>query len=334
LTTPLRRTLYLLDSYALAPLLRRPSTRSFWYSPDNPNVFDAATSEDYLAATVPPYVIDYRPKLAFPVRDADGLVVLPYQFGTAKNPLASFMFALGLHDAYLSDGRSEHLRQFFMYARLYRDLQDDAGGWTYDFNTVERTDTWYSALAQSHGASVMVRAWLHSSDERYRAAALRALELYRLPHHRGGLASRISSRPSRRHSPRALLYFEEASSGTRAIVNGLMAALVGPYECAAWLGDAGSKGLWEDGMASLAPLLWMGTLKRWTLYSLAQGRRNLNSPHYHDVQCSWLAVLSALAAPEVRPELHRLASRWEAMKRRPVRTAASLYKAAYKVLYR
>lgn len=289
----LRRAWSLADNYVFARWAGRPSTAGFWYTPDAPMLRSADDRDAYLRAEHPIYPIDYRPKLRYPLRNASGIVVLPYPkpIGERVNPEAASQLALGAHAAWLIDHDSDARRTFFTHAEFLRSSMDpDDGIWYYDFDWFANKAPWGSALAQSRGASVLFRAARVTGDDSYAEAARRALRSLGRPIGDGGFLTTHETQVG------AAVYFEEYPRHPTAVLNGSMAALFGLFELAHFLDDDDARRLWDAGTRGLAAMLPLYDAGWWTLYDLDPGlrRRNYDSPHYHAISTTYLALLALL----------------------------------------
>lgn len=288
----LRWLAHLADNYGLSRLTGRPSLRGFWYTPDRPAVFDAASRAAYLAAEEPFYLIDYRPKLGYSLVNADDIIVLPYPhpIGRQINPEAAFQYALGLHDEHLATGDPRAREAFLHYASYFAQRQTATGDWTYDFDWFRSSAGWTSALAQARGASVMIRAARLTGDATFAKRALRSMSRFGTPLERGGYLATLPGRDG------PLVYFEEYPQEPTAVLNGFLAALFGLYEVATWLGDAAADRLFTTGLDSLEEMIPRYLVRNWSLYSLDRrgGRLNYDSPHYHELTTNYLSVIAAI----------------------------------------
>jgi hypothetical protein len=327
----LRRAWALADNYALARLTGRPSTAAFWYTPDAPAIRDAADLDSYLAAREPVYPIDYRPKLRYGLRNASGVVVLPYPdpIGERVNPEATAQFALGAHAAWAIDGDAAARATFLRHANFLRSTMTADGLWIYDFDWFANRAPWASALAQSRGASVMLRAARMTGDTSFGEAARRSLRPLARDIADGGFRAVKSTRWGE------AVYFEEYPKHPTAVLNGSIAALFGLFEVAHFLEDEQAADLWIAGTNGLAAMLPLYDAGWWTLYDLdpAYGRRNYDSPHYHDLSTTYVGLL-ALLDPVHRDVFSSYHRRWVAQASAVNRLRAVVAKTHFKLTVR
>jgi D-glucuronyl C5-epimerase C-terminus len=323
------RAAQVLDTYLIAPMTGKISTASFWYIPEPPAFVDADGFRRYVEPTgrSPIYPIDHRAKTNYTLVDPDGVIVLRYAAPTGDqiNPEACFQFALGLHDRWLSEGDESLREHFLFYARYFRDRQTDAGDFAYLFDYGGQLRApWFSPLAQSRGASVMLRAFLITEDMSFREAALKALRKFTVPISEGGCLGYTA----RTGSP----YFEEYPPDPTEVINGFMAAAIGPWELARFLNAADGVSLAALAKTSLEKMLPEFTLSWWSIYD--QNRRdvfpNYHSPRYHRMCIGYLQVLALMFESETIADHARI---WNSQFTVASRARATALKFARKSLY-
>lgn len=326
-STP-QRIRALWENYIRRQVRGRPSPVTFWSTPEPPRVVDPTSLARYLADQPSPrYLMDYSAKLGYQEYDAAGILVLHYPdpVGTQVNPEAAFQQALGAHDRWRESGDDPLRASFLHTADWFQRDQTDRGLWRYRFRWHRSEPPWTSALAQMRGASVMIRAWLLTSEERYRSAALAAAApLYRHLSDGGMLAT---------HPRAAVPYYEEYPAEPTAVLNGFMAALFGLFELATWLNNADASRHLTAGYESLEAVLPHYLHRGWTLYDLdpASPFPNPNSPRYHRLVSDYLRVLAAISG---RPALADWRDRWIALDTAPRRARAVVGKTLRKLRYK
>lgn len=323
------RSWNLFDTYIRKPLSSGRSTASFWYLPDPPNIRDKKTLAAYLAMRPSPfYPIDYRTRTSYHVGNhPTGILSLPYPapIGDQVNPEAAFQYALGWHDVFLCDNSKDALELFLRHAAYFLNRQNAHGDFSYEFDWFESRAPWHSALAQSRGASVMLRAYLLSGEGAYATAAKHAISRFSVPCEKGGYCAifPLTGTP----------YFEEYPHQRNAVINGFMASLFGLYEIGTFLNDADSRMLFETGIASLEQMLPHYTLGWWTLYDRfgPDSGSNVHSPRY---QITVINYLTALAAITGSATIAQFRDCWQRLDTGPHRVWAYVLKARRKMFYR
>lgn len=321
-------TWQLFDNYVIARWQNRPSTALFWYLPEPATI----TSSHHLVAyertrPSPFYLLDYRQKLKYKLENQDGIIVLPYHnIGQQVNPEAAFQYALGLHDEYYHTEEEYYKEQFLKYAQYFLDRQTRDGLWAYDFDWYGSKAPWYSALAQSRGASVMLRAFLITKNEDFLRAAKNAFKLFTVPTFHGGFLHVFKQTDSP--------YFEEYPETPTGVINGMMASLLGIWECQFFLQEKWLKDLWHLGIKSLQSMFPYYNVGWWSLYDLDHTVpiMNVNSPRYHLLEMNYLNILAILSdSSQVQMEYEKRKRQYE---RFLARMSAVSLKGIRKVLYR
>jgi hypothetical protein len=312
----------LLRNYITRRVGGGPSAAAFWYLPEPPRVRDAESRAAYerSAAPSPKYLMDYGRKLEYRVTDAEGILALNYgpPLGLRRNPEAAFQYALACHDA-------GDVAGFLRYAVLFRDTRDSRGRWGYAFDWYRSHAPWFSSLAQTRGASVMLRAWMLTGDSRYREAATDALLLFDTPLSEGGFMAF--------HAGAGVPYLEEYPAQPTGVLNGFLASLFGLWEIGHWMDDRVARDRFDRYLASAERMLPFYTTAWWTLYDLDPESPfpNVHSPRYHRLATDYLRVLSTLSAS---PIIAQYLSRWSAMEGPVPRARATALKALKKLIHR
>ncbi len=327
--TYLNNAWQLFDNYLLARWQNRPSTAAFWYLPEPSNLSSQEDLARYQAShTSPFYLIDYRQKLSYSLKNQAGIIVLPYQkpIGQQVNPEAAFQYALGLHDQFLQTQDEAALSQFKLYVDYFLPLQTSTGLWDYRFDWYGSTAPWHSALAQSRGAAVMLRAFKLYGEEKYLKSAKLALSQFLMPTSQGGFLHPFSRQ--------ACHYFEEYPHTPTGVINGFMSCLMNIWELNYWLAEPWLAELWHMGLHSLETMLPHYSTGWWSLYDLDEKTpvSNVNSPRYHLLEMTYLQILSLLSNSScIAAEYQRRQQQYDYL---PARMKALAWKSARKILYK
>lgn len=285
--------LKLVDNYIIARLQKRASTALFWYLPEPANIKTKADLSRYQNKLTesPFYLMNYSHKLNYTLVNQEGIIVLPYDkpVGQQINPEAAFQYALGLHDAFQTTGKTFFRDQFFHYADYFLNRQRKDGLWHYEFDWFTAKAPWSSALAQGRGAAVMLRAWMMSNNVSYRDAAFNALNKLSVPIHDGGFLHYSSAGNC--------YYFEEYPTIPTGVLNGFMATLMNIWELHYWTKEKKIAELWRFGIDALEKMLPHYSTRWWSLYDRDEKSpiANVNSPRYHFLEMEYLNVLHLLS---------------------------------------
>lgn len=293
----IKKIIYIVNNYLVARILGKPSTAQFWYLPERANIMNKNGLDAYFSNKKSPlfYFMNYSEKLRYNLKNSDGIIVLPYEqpIGNQVNPEAAFQYALALYDKFQASHDHSWLKQFLYYANYFLERQTNEGDWCYQFNWYQSKAPWSSALAQSRGASVMLRAWIVTGNRNYLESAKLAFSKFNKPCSDGGYLQQFSLQ--------SCYYFEEYPNEPLGVINGFMASLFGIWEVNHWLQDAELTDLWELGICSLEKMLPYYTYNGWTLYDQSGNsyRPNINSPRYHSLMISYMQVLCNLTTSPV-----------------------------------
>jgi heparosan-N-sulfate-glucuronate 5-epimerase len=146
---------------------------------------------------------------------------------------------------------------------------------------------WPSAMAQGEGASLLTRLYLATRDERYAAAARRAVRAMSLASDAGGVQATLDGRPWPEEYPTAPPSF---------VLNGGIFALWGYYDVGAGLQDAEAARAFEQGVDMLAANLHRWDTGYWSRYDLfPHPVLNVASSFYHALHTSQLEAMNVIA---------------------------------------
>ena len=310
-----------------AYFLRGESQLTFWHETPaaNPNAISAELGEYYMLFTEK---ADYRGTY-----DSSGIPMLDYhgQIGLQHNPIAIAQYGLGNYNLWRRTGETARRDKFFIAADwLCSNLETNSRGlavWHHHFDWEYRDKlkaSWYSALAQGQGISVLVRAHHETADARYLDAARRALESFYKSVSDGGVAFT---------DDRGDLWFEEyIVSPPTHILNGFIWAAWGVYDYFLATKDLAARDLFFRSVQTLLRSLSRYDLGFWSLYEQSGTRLPMvASSFYHQLHIIQLQVMHQLTGES---EFARVADRWEAYARgRSNRLRALAYKSVFKLLY-
>ena len=268
------------------------------------------------------YYIDLRVKAEAPVwphaslgRLEDRLWVRVHQWG------------LGAYERYLAGEGEQWLRNAMDVGRYALEQQVRGGPrdglW---LNRLPYTKTfqlpagWPSAMAQGEGASLLVRLYLATGEERWADAARRAVAAMRLPSSGGGVQARLGDGPWPEEYP---------TDPPSYVLNGGIFALWGMYDVGEGLGDEDAGREFEQAAGVLAANLHRWDTGYWSRYDLfPHPVMNVASSFYHALHTSQLEAMQVIAP---RPEFESAARRFAGYARRRTNSGRAF---ARKVLFR
>lgn len=311
------------------------SQLTFWHeTPEmNPRAF-VGNGEAGVPATPGEYYMLFREKSDYSgPYDASGVPMLDYRgvIGLQHNPIAIAQWGLANYNQFCATHDGVRAEKFLKAADwLCANLEQNAFGlsvWNHHFDW-EYRDTlrapWYSGLAQGQGISPLLRAYVHTEDEKYRSAAARAFVALTRLQSDGGVLFEDEEKN---------LWIEEyLVDPPTHILNGFMWALWGVFDFWQECGDTAARTIFDRGVLTLLRNLRRYDTGYWSLYEQSGTRLPmLASPFYHRLHIVQLRVMARLTGES---EFARVAERWEKYAElRMNRTRALLEKSAFKLLY-
>jgi len=170
----------------------------------------------------------------------------------------------------ISLSNSEHLRMFLHGAAWFLENQDLVGGWPSHvvFNkdkkkypkAEEIPAGWYGAMCQGQAISVLVRAFIASGENKYLAAAEKAVGVFNISSGEGGVRAVFMDQH--------VWYEEYPTNPPTFILNGFIYSLLGLFDLKTVKKDSAAKQLYERGMVSLKALLPLYDSGSGTFYDL------------------------------------------------------------------
>jgi heparosan-N-sulfate-glucuronate 5-epimerase len=204
-------------------------------------------------------------------------------------------WGLGSFDRHVLQEQGNWLEYAVAVADYLLEHQDADGGWSHGnaYKHTYRLDAgWRSAMGQGEGASLLVRVAQATGEERYAAAARRAVAAFP--------EARLGSGPFPEEYP---------TSPPSFVLNGGIFAIWGLYDVWRGLGDEGAGARFEERVQVLAANLGRWDLGWWSRYDLfPHPVPNVASPSYHRLHIVQLSALHLLAPNDVFSET---AARWE-----------------------
>jgi heparosan-N-sulfate-glucuronate 5-epimerase len=273
--------------------------------PTDPDFFSSARSfPTSVGSLIKPeevngYYVDLRFKAEEPVWPPSWLQPKGKQLH-----VATAQWALGCFERYLAGEGEEWLQAAIDAGNYLLEDQEADGAWLHGMpmpHTYLLHPPWISAMAQGEGASLLVRLYAETGEERFADSALRALKPLQKPVRAGGARSLIGGGP----------FFEEYPTEPPSFVlNGGIFALWGCYDVGAGLSDTGARKDFTDGVDALAQNIERWDTGYWSLYDLFPHPvvRNVASSAYHSLHITQLRAMQLIAP---RPELEAAATRFE-----------------------
>lgn len=265
--------------------------------------------------------------------DREGIPLLDYRgsLGRQYNPIAIAQFGLGNFNAFCRSGNTELRNKFLAVADwLVGALEPNEKGlhvWNHHFDWEYRTKLrapWQSALAQSQGISVLVRAHIETGSKVYLATARVAFETLKEQTCDGGMIHVDENGD---------IWLEEyVVSPPTHILNGFIWATWGIYDYWLATADEAARQLFVATMRTLKNNLAKYDMGFWSLYELSGTKlKMIASPFYHRLHITQLRILHELTGDEL---FGHYAAKWDSYHDSSFnRNAALVYKSVFKLLY-
>lgn len=165
--------------------------------------------------------------------DEKGIPKVKYNDEFSYNPVTISQFALSEYGK-IYKGLTNDDSRFINAIETLLDLQDDGGAFRYNFkykyylSGETYKEGWVSGMAQGQAISALVRAYIHTKEEKYFQAAEKAFQFLVLPKEEGGTYTTLADFDS---SLEDYIFFEEyISTPNGYTLNGYMFTLLGIYD--------------------------------------------------------------------------------------------------------
>ena len=300
--------------------------------PTDPNFFSSARSfpttvgDHVRPGEVNGYYVDLRFKAAVPHWPPEWLPQRERQMH-----VATAQWALGCYERFLHGDGEEWLAAAvaagdYLLSDQRRGGPGD-GAWLHQLempHTYLIDPPWISAMAQGEGASLLVRLYRETGEERYADAAARALKPLATPTAEGGVLVRL---------PDGGPFYEEYPTNPPSyVLNGGIFAIWGLLDVGVALGRDDLVGEFDASVDALARNIDRWDTGYWSLYDLFPQPlvRNVASSAYHALHVTQLRGMQLIAP---RAELAEAADRFESYRSQRLNAArAFAVKSAFRVL--
>ena len=244
----------------------------------------------------------------------DGLPFLEVNGKKVEMPVTIFQYGLGAYDLFLQTQDARYEKKFMQCVVWTVEHQDEQGRWN-NFSHIF-PETPYGAMAQGEGASLMVRAYIHTKDEKYLDAARKAIDFMLLPIGEGGTT---------KYEDEEAYLMEYTFKGL--VLNGAIFSWWGLYDYVLATGDKGKYfEAKEKTLQTIINVLPRFTCSYWSIYSL-DGL--MASPFYHHLH---IAQMQAMYTLTDEPIFNKFAIRWEKNEKNPLCKSLAFFKKAFQKL--
>lgn len=188
-----------------------------------------------------------------------------------KHPVASAQYGLVSYDDYLKTKNDESLEKFwnqvFFLERYGQIVGDDEIAFPYLFNLkeYELIAPWYSGLAQGNAASIFIRAYYLSNDEKFKKLALKSLNFMLKSLEKGGCQT---------ETPEGLMWISEyPNDKVPYVLNGFVFSIIGLGEYSALSDDINFQNLFMDYVHVLKEVIPYYEKDDWLIYDRLHNKK-------------------------------------------------------------
>ena len=208
-------------------------------------------------------------------------------------PVAIFQYGLGAYDLYLQTSKKLYMKKFLQAVVWAMNHIDEQGRWNNFFYVYP--DYPYGAMAQGEGASLLVRAFVHTHNQEYLDAAQKAVDYMLKPVEEGGTTI---------YNQDDVIFAEYTHRPI--VMNGWIFAWWGLYDYVLATKDNGRyKKTLDSTCESLLKNLSQFKLRYWSKYDVS-GR--IASPFYHNLHVAQMQAMYVLTGKHIFKEY---AERWD-----------------------
>ena len=194
-------------------------------------------------------------------------------------PGTIFQYGLGLYDLYLELHDEKYINQFINIADWTIKNQKENGIWECMSVLGDKIHETQSAMCQSQGISVLIRAYLYTNNEDYFLAADKAIKIMIMSNDKGGTCYINGDQ---------YIFQEYVSKDNQSVLNGWIFFFFCLYDYYLVTKNDEIKKIIDITVNSLAKNLSRYDRKYWTSYDLVG---TIASPAYHDLHIKQLNVM-------------------------------------------
>lgn len=237
----------------------------------------------------------------FTPKDRDGIPYKVYaSVGEQYNPTRVAAYGLAHFNRYVLHGDEESKEKFLKCASWF--LSNTQARYQYHFDWIDLKAPWISCMAQGEAASVLIRAYKLTGENKYLVQAEKSLAPLFLPIIDGGVRSVL---------PDGSIFVEEYPSAKPThVLNGFLYALIGLGEYTDATGSQVHQELFDNLVRSLCKNIDIWCYAHWSLYEDRGKANGLNfcTPSYHNLQITQLKWLSKRV---YSPDIQHVIENWE-----------------------
>ncbi len=225
-------------------------------------------------------------------------------------PVAVFQYGLGAYDLYLQTADNKYIDKFNQCVKWTMANQEESGAWSNFFFVYK--DNPYGAMCQGEGASLLLRAYKETNDEKYLEAARKAIAFMLKDVKNGGTTS---------YDGEDVILLEYTH--LKPVMNGWIFALWGLYDFNIVSPEEENINVYEKTLNSLIKYLPSFDGKYWSMYDL-DGK--IASPFYHNLHIAQMQAVYKITGEKIFADY---AEKWKNDSKSKIKKARAFVKKAF-----
>ena len=139
------------------------------------------------------YYNDLTEKVTKDIKNLNSFDVIKYPGEIHYFPIAVFQYGLACYDLYLSNSSEKEMmiKKFLIHLNWAYDNQNENGSWNTFVDHYPKTP--FSSMAQGEGASLLIRGYIYTKEEKYLCSAKKAIDFMLLSISEGGTSVETSN---------------------------------------------------------------------------------------------------------------------------------------------
>ncbi|WP_352405038.1 D-glucuronyl C5-epimerase family protein [Sporanaerobacter acetigenes] len=194
-------------------------------------------------------------------------------------PITIFQYGLGLYDLYLETSKENYIESFMCIVEWAMEHIETNGMWKCMECVHDTAHDTQSAMCQSEGASVLLRAYVYTKEKKYFDKAKLAIDFMLQDTNKGGCTNVVNER---------LFLQEYVSDANLSVLNGWIFSIFGLLDLTLVLDDETYKNALSNTLDALCDSLEEYDRGFWSSYDL---KGTIASPAYHDLHIMQLELL-------------------------------------------
>lgn len=211
-------------------------------------------------------------------------------------PITIFQYGLGLYDLYLLENDKKNLEKFIKIADWALNNQEKNGMWDCMEKLKDSAHETQSAMCQSEGASILLRAYIETKEKKYYQAATKAIDF---------MISSIDEGGTCTYEKERVIFQEYVSEHNLSVLNGWIFSIFGLFDYTLVNCDKKYAKVLNKSVECMAKELKKYDRKFWSNYDQ---KGTIASPSYHNLHIKQLRLMYEMFGNK---EFLIYANKWE-----------------------